>query len=299
MVHRGPEPLTELGPGAPSPGYALAVHVADLAAQRRRAGSRPLAVPQRVDTHVLTLITRGRGRHVLDFEPYPCAAGTLLWVRPGQVQQFQAPSRLGGVQVRFTATVPASGAAESLSRLVNAATGVQVRRLAATDQAQIGGSAESLAAEYAQADDTAHHRLLLSHLLLALLLRVDRIDQADRAEHADSRPRTATDDLYTRFADQLELDFTRTRRVPDYASLLGCPARTLTLACQEATGRSAKDLIDGRLVLEAKRLLATTDDPLIDIAHRLGFNEATTLARYFARHSPGAQSPTAFRKQFG
>ena len=65
--------------------------------------------------------------------------------------------------------------------------------------------------------------------------------------------------------------------------------------CQSATGHTAKDLIDARIVLEAKRILATTDDPLTDIAHRLGFSEATTLSRFITRQGTG--TPSEFRKR--
>jgi hypothetical protein len=44
--------------------------------------------PQRPAFHLLMLFSSGATTHFLDFERLRCTAGTLLHVRPGQVQQF-------------------------------------------------------------------------------------------------------------------------------------------------------------------------------------------------------------------
>jgi AraC-like DNA-binding protein len=59
--------------------------------------------------------------------------------------------------------------------------------------------------------------------------------------------------------------------------------RTLTRACQAATGRTTKQVIDARTALRAQRLLAHTDEPVPSIAHGLGFGETTTFSKFFAR----------------
>ncbi|BCB88092.1 hypothetical protein Psuf_054050 [Phytohabitans suffuscus] len=100
-------------------------------------------------------------------------------------------------------------------------------------------------------------------------------------------------ETYTRFRDDLEQGFARTRRVEDYADRLGCCVRTLTRASLAATGRSAKQVIDDRVTLEARRLLAGTDLPVAEIGRRLGFPEPTNFGRFFQREA--GQSPGAFR----
>jgi AraC-like DNA-binding protein len=95
---------------------------------------------------------------------------------------------------------------------------------------------------------------------------------------------------FVRFRREIERSFVHTRRVEEYAARLGCSVRTLTRASLAATGRSAKQLIDDRVALEAKRLLAHTDQPVADIGRVLGFPEPTNFGRFFAREvgfSPG------------
>ncbi len=280
--------LTRIGGGLWAAGCDLAVEVVDLAALRRGPGASAFSAVHRADVHSFILINRGRGWHGVDFENHPCSAGTLVRVRPGQAQQFQLPSRLSGLQIRFTAEIPAGAGSEPIGRLLDARGGPAVRRLSPVDQVEVGGIADSLASEYAQPGAT-HRPELLAHLLLALLLRVDRLS-------GTAVPDTADAALFARFEEELERSFNTTRRAADYASLLGCSVRILTRACQSATGRPVREVIDARVLLEAKRLLATTDEPLAALGHRLGFADAAALGRFFTRHEGAA--PSAFRRRF-
>jgi AraC-like DNA-binding protein len=96
----------------------------------------------------------------------------------------------------------------------------------------------------------------------------------------------------------VERSYVATRRVEDYAARLGCSVRTLTRASLAATGRSAKQVIDDRAALEARRLLACTELPIAEIGQRLGFPEPTNFGRFFHREvgcSPGAFRARALR----
>ncbi|MDG4831613.1 AraC family transcriptional regulator [Solwaraspora sp. WMMD1047] len=102
---------------------------------------------------------------------------------------------------------------------------------------------------------------------------------------------------YQRLRHELERSHRDTRRVEDYAERLDCSVRTLTRACLAVTGRSAKQVIDDRVALQAMRLLAATDTPIADIGRWLGFPEPTNFGRFFQREV--GQSPGAFRATLG
>jgi AraC-like DNA-binding protein len=80
----------------------------------------------------------------------------------------------------------------------------------------------------------------------------------------------------------------------DYACLLGYSARTLSRADEDAAGVGAKQFIDRRIVLEAKRLLAHTDLPAATIAKSLGLSSATNFSKYFRQRT--GQTPLEFRR---
>ncbi|MFE8991388.1 helix-turn-helix transcriptional regulator [Streptomyces collinus] len=91
----------------------------------------------------------------------------------------------------------------------------------------------------------------------------------------------------------MEKNFARTRRVEDYAEALGYSSRTLSRATLASVGLGAKEVIDRRVVLEARRLLAHSDQTAARIAGRLGFSSATHFSKFF--HQRTGQSPIAFR----
>ncbi|MFF0018518.1 AraC family ligand binding domain-containing protein [Streptomyces sp. NPDC005374] len=80
--------------------------IIDLATLHRRRARRDPDGVHRVDFHTLSLITEGSGEHAIDSVTYPCRPGTLLWVRPGQVQRYVRPGATDGVQLLFTSSFP-------------------------------------------------------------------------------------------------------------------------------------------------------------------------------------------------
>ncbi|WP_269859627.1 helix-turn-helix transcriptional regulator [Streptomyces sp. RPT161] len=125
-------------------------------------------------------------------------------------------------------------------------------------------------------------------LLGAVLLRLARLPHPHHAASA-----RAGGDVFRAFRYELERSFAATRSVQRYAAQLGYSPRTLTRACQAATGRTAKELIDARAALEAQRLLAHTDLPVAAICRVLGFSEPANFGKFFTRET--GNTPRSFR----
>ncbi|MFC9132043.1 AraC family transcriptional regulator [Streptomyces sp. NPDC057099] len=263
------------------PGFEI-IDLATLHERRLRRGSRLDAV-HRVDFHTLTLVTEGSGEHAIDFVAHPCRPGTLLWIRPGQVQRFVRPATANGTHLLFTPAFPPHSS--SADRLVNEWYGPACWQLGATPEyAVLSTLLGQLRAEYGRPEHTVSSEIL--RLLLATVLL-----QIDRLPHPDGGGAHAGGEVYARFRAELERSYVTTRRAADYAHRLGYTVKTLTRASLAATGQPVKHVIDGRVALEAQRLLAHTDEPVATIARRLGFPEATNFGKFFARHvdvTPGA-----------
>lgn len=151
------------------------------------------------------------------------------------------------------------------------------------DYAALSASLARLTMEYSRTAGEVS-REILRHLLAAVLLEVDRLPAPDAGrEQLDGNSNSNSNVIYTRFCAELETSYTTDHRVEQYAGRLGYTVRTLTRACQAATGRTAKQVIDARIILQAQRLLAHTDDPVSSIAHGLGFGETTNFSKFFTR----------------
>jgi AraC-like DNA-binding protein len=95
------------------------------------------------------------------------------------------------------------------------------------------------------------------------------------------------------FRELVEQNFVTMRRVEDYAALLAYSPRTVSRTSIAAVGVGAKEFIDRRVLLEAKRLLAHSGESAAQIGYELGFTDAANFNQFFRRLT-GA-SPIVFR----
>src|SRR6476646_8507717 len=66
----------------------LGIEVMTLETIWRRASPQTMARPERVDFFMLLLVTRGQGPHMVEFTQCALEPGSLVFVQPGQVQQW-------------------------------------------------------------------------------------------------------------------------------------------------------------------------------------------------------------------
>ncbi|WP_433392105.1 helix-turn-helix transcriptional regulator [Micromonospora sp. KLBMP9576] len=273
MVSSGQLSPAPSGHPATAPAEIETVALGDLASDPR--WRRPVLLEQ----DLLVLTTGGHGTAELDFRALSCRPGTLLRVRAGQVLRCSGahldatvvrwdPAALRGLDVDPDA-VPAW------------------LQLAGEDEDAVINEVSQLAVDCQRHRGVAAARGLLRHQLAVLLLRLSLLP---RRAHPATRAETVT---FHRLCREVERGYQHTRRVEDYAARLDCSVRTLTRACLAVTGRSAKQVVDERVALQASRLLAATDEPISRIGRRLGFSEPTNFGRFFTREA--GVSPGAFR----
>lgn len=248
------------------------------------AWQRPILLTE----DLLILVIAGHGSAEVDFHPLPCHPGTLLRVRAGQVLRCGPPS-LGAIVVRW-----ASAALHGFD--IDPEAAPTRLELTGADGVAISTGVRQLAMDCEQyrGKSTA----LLRHQLAALLLRLALLSDSDGGPQPASRSASRTESgTFRLLCRELEQGYQRSRRVEDYADRLGCSVRTLTRACLAVTGRSAKQVVDERVALQARRLLAATDEPVARIGQRLGFAEPTNFGRFFTREV--GVSPGSFRAARG
>lgn len=271
-------------PGAP-PG-AEVLDLAGLLARARGHGFDPYAA-KRPAFHELIAVRRGTLRCSLDFSVCTLGAGDWLWIRPGQVHQYDSElTAAEGTVVLFTPgfLTPATVEAARVDQPVWPAPLTPT----APDAAALGGVLDLLVGEYRRLAGLPLevHIDVVRHLLSVLVLRLTHAQGAQQGAGSGSEP-------FRRFQRAVERDFARIHRVEDYAHALGYSVRTLTRATRAAAGTGAKGFIDDRVLLEARRLLWHTDLPAAAVGDRLGFPDATVFTRFFRRRT--GETPAAFR----
>ncbi|QNS04838.1 AraC family transcriptional regulator [Streptomyces xanthii] len=297
MVKNGHETIQEVA-YTPPPAAAAGIEVMaieELRERMLRGGTEAVrdaegaGHPQRPEFHLLLTVRRGRLTHMVDFTDHSLTDGTWLWVRPGQVQRFGDLGTASGTLVLFRPDVldPATAADVHLDDPF----GRTLWEASGEDAGALHQALGHLADEYRATGLPEHTRAaILRRLLAVLLLRLTHVaapSGTTSPEHADT---------FQRFRAAVERDYTRARDVGHYARVLGYAPRTLTRAALDASGVGAKEFIDRRVVLEAKRLLAHGDDPVSQIATRLGFLDTSNFVKYFTQRT--TTTPATFRTTF-
>lgn len=238
-----------------------------------------------LESHALVLTTTGPMHADVDFTAHLAGPGTLLWARPGQAVHFETgspPPRTATVVFR-----PGLFGPEELPGLFpDDPDGPARTPLVLPDPEIFRAAFDHIAADSAGPPNPVA-AALLRHQLAALLLRIQLLDDAG-GDPANVERRT-----FERFRRRLEDGYPHSRRVEDYAAELGCSVRTLTRACLSVTGRTAKQVVDDRVALQARRLLAATDLSVAEVGRSLGFGEPTNFGRFFHRET--GLSPGHFR----
>lgn len=269
----------------PPPGVTGEIELTSLARMRARGGPHEFIAPQRLDFDLLIRIEAGSTTHTVDFTGYPLELGDLVWVRAGQVQQWGRIDDIEGPVFLFTPSAIDTGTWE----LIRSAGVVTPNHWTAVAGTPAGAALDAALAtastvESSSVDlrDAGLSRVLAAALLLLVM-----------AGQEGSGHRPPTRQAFVWFRDELEASFRTRHKVAEYAARLGYSTRTLNRLARENTGLSAKQLIDERVVLEAKRLLAHGPDSVAGIAGRLGFDDPSNFSKYFQQRT--GTTPAVFR----
>lgn len=150
---------------------------------------------------------------------------------------------------------------------------------------------DSIVQEYSE--QALGRELMLQSLISALLVWVARHAQALDCTQAQTPDRGR--DHLQRFTGLLEVHYRTHRPIEFYASELGISAAHLNALCRRLAGQSALQLINQRLLLEAKRSLVYTAMTVNQVSDSLGFSEPAYFSRFFKRGC--GFTPKAFRLQ--
>lgn len=269
----------------------IGVELLTVSELRARVSAKRLSETERVEFFMALVTTGGSGQHLVDFERFALRAGQVVFVRPGQVQQWQLRERYEAdlllidpavMQPTATASPPA---AASLLRLEDWPSRFRMR---AEELAAWKSLTAMLRRELERPALDELAAAMARELLLCLMLSMSR----SATQHTTAPTLQAV--LLHRFRRELE-EMTRTRpSVAQLARRLRVSTSTLTRTCNDMLGHSAKEEVDRRVALEAQRLLVHSTATSAAIGEQLRFSEPTNFVKFFRRRV--GTTPEAFRQ---
>lgn len=224
---------------------------------------------------------KGSGTHYVDFNQYAIAPGTIIFISPGQIHSFDTKHDQEGYVLKICA--------ELFDDFVSLS--------CVTVQDKDSAALEMLVAamqEELKKEDSLGHREAL-HALVKLFVIMVRRSYAEINPSAPN-PHKVSYKAFLNFRKLIEENYCRLHTVKDYASLLNVSSKALTLYVNECSKYSPLELINNRIILEAKRLLRYSVLSVKEIAFRLGFEDPSYFAKFFKRLVK--QSPADYRESF-
>ena len=134
-----------------------------------------------------------------------------------------------------------------------------------------------------------HNRHALGALLTIFLLTLERQHNHEQSTLFQSGYYS----LYVRFRSLIERHFRESRDAAFYAEKLNITYKHLNHITRKSVGHTAKGYIDELVVLEAKRLLVSTEMRSKEVAYACGFEEPSNFVKFFKKLTK--QTPREFR----
>lgn len=236
----------------------------------------------------MLLLEKGLGMHEIDFTAHEVCDRSVFFMRPGQVHRLELKAGSRGYLLEMGADF--CTLQKDWTKLLLRAGRMNCYCPTASEFQKMAGLMDAVFEEYnAWAEDyKAVIRANIEILLISLGRQQDRPNAGKQQLYMNERLEA--------FLGLLDKHITSDKRVSQYAALMHLSVYQLNAITSTTLGKTAAQLINEQLILEAKRYLLVTSDQVAHIAAHLGYEDASYFIRFFKKHT--GISPEKFRKNF-
>lgn len=246
--------------------------------------------------HVLLWVEEGAGRVMYEMQEYEFAGPCLILAPPFRPFTFLDPSFLTATAIQFSnefywfeRNTPLDNCS---NHVYNNECGLPIIRLEAQDIVPVQSLFASIYTEFEVY--TPPNREMLFTYLKALLVHTLRLMSAHHPQpHQHSNGFHADYAVLRHLMTLINNNFRTVKRPSEYADLLHITTDALTKTARKYYGKTVTDLIHERVLEEARKDLALTDNSIKEIAASLGYDDPYYFSRLFKKVS--GTSPDTYR----
>lgn len=253
-----------------------------------------LITTHRADFYHIIWFQKGGFIHLVDFNPIKIEANTFLFINKDTVQRFDNKKKLVGKAILFTDTFFCKSEDDTkfLRNSILFNNLFSVSYIQVQNQLKVFSDLLRLMTVELENRKDDSQSFVLQNLLHNFLLLSER----EKCKQNFIEFKNNADFEYVMlFKDLLETGYKNQKQVNYYAKEIIITEKRLNQATTKILGKTPKEIIDDRILLEAKRIIAHTTESIKEISHDLGFEEPTNFIKYFKKHVQ--LTPTEFREK--
>ncbi len=243
------------------------------------------------DFFFILALQKGAGTHEIDFIKYNVGGHSVFILRPGQVHQLELKAGSEGFLMEFDAAFYHPIDKTSNQRL-SKASHKNFCALEADGFKKLHAVMNYIFNEYSSKQE-GYVEIIKSNLDIFF---IELIRQSRDPQGISTEPSAYAQERFDDFLEILGSRITTLKQVSQYADVLHLSTYQLNAITKSAVAKSASELINEQIILEAKRYLLATPNQVKDIADHLGYEDFSYFIRFFKKHT--GYSPEAFRKNF-
>ncbi len=254
-----------------------------------------MTIPHRAQFYHIIWIEKGEGTHFVDFNPIDIEDNSIIFISQNSINTFDINGHYEGKAILFTDGFFCKNK-EDIQYLHSSVLFSDLYDIGILKVdphlSDLSAIFNSMQTEFLRKSDTAQFQIL-HNLLHVFLLKAER--EMKKQGFEELKPSVHLDYLLL-FKDQLEQNFRNEKSVKKYAVELSISEKQLHKATTTLLDKTPKQLIDERVLLEAKRLLVHSNQSIKELAYELGYDEPTNFIKYFRKHTDF--TPSEFREQY-
>lgn len=249
--------------------------------------------PHRAEFYQILWFQNGSPTHIVDFNPIQINPNSLLFINKNSVQLFDTETKFKGKAILFTDNFFCKTKIDT--QFLKST--ILFNDLLSVAQINISGSIiETIFNQFETETENAKDEYqadIIRNDLRNLLLHSER--ERKQQGFVELEKDTNLESALI-FKELLENNFIQHKNVSFYANKINISTKRLNQSTSKIFGKSPKNIIDNRVLLECKRLLAHTNESVKEISYSLGFEEPTNFIKYFKKHT--GETPNSFSQKY-
>lgn len=229
---------------------------------------------------------KGFGKHYVDFHEYSVEDNTLFFVSPGQIHWFDKDSKFEGLTINFDENfLSDDGRDENVFlkyNIFNAFDAKPCFKVCDVCARSLSDFVAEIKEEFMHNDEFAHIEYL-NHLVKLFLIQVQRMGK--RECNVQLQPSNNIHRTFVKFRQMIENNYRHMHTAKEYANCMNITTKTLYNNVIDVAHITPLQMIDNRIVLEAKRLLRHTSLKVKEIAYQLGFEDSSYFVKFFKKQA--------------